>query len=182
VENALNYVRAPAFDPAAMDFYPLPGKCQGPAIDLSLFQTDNDYTLDFNGTIKTSLKSAVVFRGAYAGEGDNPRGWKLLNNVKPPRPPAPKAVPVLVWMSPVSGQIGNAVHVIITGANFQPGATVAFSDSGVSATDVTVASPTEIRATLRIASHAVPGVREVVIRSPSGTSNTSRFQVKATAH
>jgi hypothetical protein len=48
-----------------------------------MFQSDADYTLDFNGMPKTQVRSAVVFRGAYAGEGQNP-GWKLDAAMKAP--------------------------------------------------------------------------------------------------
>jgi hypothetical protein len=88
LENAGRYVKAPAFTIDALDFYPLPGKCRGPAIDLSLFETDEGYRIDFNGTPKVTAKGAV-FRGAYAGEGTNP-GWKLQGGIKPPLVPSPK--------------------------------------------------------------------------------------------
>jgi hypothetical protein len=110
VENAPHYVHAPSFEMGAMDFYPLPGKCQGAATDLSLFQTDEDYVLDFNGMPKTRAKGTVVFRGAYAGEGANP-GWQLQAEVKPPYPPVPHSVPSVVWISPASGHRGTSVRV-----------------------------------------------------------------------
>ena len=83
--RAATYLRSPSFEPGA-DFYPLPGKCQGPPVDLSMFHNDAGYSLDFNGTPKIQAKKAVVFRGAYAGEGENP-GWQLQVGVKPPQPP-----------------------------------------------------------------------------------------------
>lgn len=172
LENAPKYVHAPSFELDEMDFYPLPGKCQGAAIDLSLFPTDEDYTLDFNGTSKTSLKEAVVFRGAYAGEGTNP-GWKLLADIKAPRPPAPNPTPTLVWISPTAGQRGTAVPVTLTGANFAPEAAVAISGAGVKIGDVTVTSGTEIRVTLIIATNAEVGTRSITV----GTSNAVRFQI-----
>ena len=96
-ESAGQHVRTPSFDVSIADFYPLPGKCQGPAIDLSVFQSDTDYSLDFNGAPKPTSKG-VVFRGAYAGAGQNP-GWRLAAALKPPNTPLPK-VPRLVWVSP----------------------------------------------------------------------------------
>jgi len=90
LDNAPKYVKAPSFDPGMMDFYPLPGKCRGPAIDLSLFKTDADYSArDFNG-MPRATNSTVSFRGAYAGEGVNP-GWQLQKEIKPPPPPMPAA-------------------------------------------------------------------------------------------
>ena len=58
-----------------------------------MFQSDADYTLDFNGMPKTQVRSAVVFRGAYAGEGQNP-GWKLGAAMKAP-------VLLSSWRSPL---------------------------------------------------------------------------------
>ena len=85
VDNATKYVRSPSFAGGPKDFYPLKGKCQGPAIDLSDFHTDADYAVDFNGTAKVQAKGGVVFRGAYAGEETNP-GWQLHEG----DPPAPR--------------------------------------------------------------------------------------------
>jgi hypothetical protein len=80
--NATTYVNAPSFTLGVMDFYPLPGQAQGSALDLSAFATDTDYGIDFNGTPKNALRGAIVFRGAYAGQGANP-GWKLQAAIKP---------------------------------------------------------------------------------------------------
>ena len=87
LENAAKYVRAPSFDLDVMDFYPLAGKCTGPSIDLSLFDTDEDSKLDFNGISRIGPKGSL-FRGAYAGDGINP-GWRLQDNLKPPHAPSP---------------------------------------------------------------------------------------------
>jgi hypothetical protein len=177
LENASKYVNTPSFDKGAMDFYPLPSKCQGAAVDLTLFPTDEDYTLDFNGTFKASLKGAVVFRGAYAGEGSNP-GWQLQADMKAPRPPAPNPTPALVWINPASGQKGITTPVTLTGANFAPGTTVTVSGSGVKTGAVTVDSPTQITVPLTIAATAEPGARDIAVSSASGKSNTMKFQIR----
>ncbi len=39
-EDAPKYLKSPSLATDSMDLYPLPGKCQGAPIDLSLFQTD----------------------------------------------------------------------------------------------------------------------------------------------
>ena len=176
LENAPKYVQAPSFDITTMDFYPLPGRCQGASADLSLFPTDEDYTLDFNGTSKTSVKGSVVFRGAYAGEGTNP-GWKPQPDIKAPRPPAPNPTPTLVWISPAIGQKGITTAVMLTGANFTPGATVTVSGSGVKIGAVTVDSATQITTTLTIASASEPGTRNITVSTPSGGSNAVKFQI-----
>lgn len=77
VANAVNYVNSPSFDVGAMNFYPIPGKVEGPRLPLGSFSSDVDYNRDFNGM----MKSPPSFRGAYAGEGTNP-GWKLQDGIK----------------------------------------------------------------------------------------------------
>ncbi len=70
--NAATYVNAPSFTLGSMDFYPKAGKATGAALDLSSVATDTGYDRDFNGT----AKAGFTYRGAYAGEGENP-GWPL---------------------------------------------------------------------------------------------------------
>ena len=172
-ENAAKYVNAPSFKVDAMDLHPLPGKCQGVPLDLSLFQTDTDYTLDFNGTPKTGAAGAVVFRGAYAG-GETNDEWKLQAGIKTPRPPAPNAAPVVVWVSPAAGQRGERFRITITGANFKPGTAVSMGGSGMQLHAVNVESPTQITATLVIAANAESGLHNLTV----GESNPAKFRVK----
>lgn len=78
VTNAANYVTAPSTTLGSMDFYPLAGKCEGTALDLSSVHSETDYDRDFNGT----SKGGFTFRGAYAGSGKNP-GFVLAADVPP---------------------------------------------------------------------------------------------------
>jgi hypothetical protein len=87
------YVVNPSVVLGAMDFYPLAGQCQGPPLDLSAFASELDYDRDFNGT----SKGALLFRGAYAGEGQNP-GFQLTGDLKPLDATAPGT----------GGTVGNA--------------------------------------------------------------------------
>ncbi len=92
VENAGLYVQNPSLVLGAMDFYPRSGQGQG--TDLAYpasFRQHADYNLDFNGDSKGGFR----FRGAYAGDGQNP-GWQLDRGIKgssgggsgePPAPP-----------------------------------------------------------------------------------------------
>lgn len=82
VKSAGNYVKNPTRTLGKMDFYPLPGKCRGDALDLSPFEHENDSGRDFNGTTKD-----FTYRGAYSGEGENP-GWRLDATIKGELPPA----------------------------------------------------------------------------------------------
>jgi hypothetical protein len=177
LENAPKYVHAPSFEIGTMDFYPLPGRCQGAAVDLSLFPTDEDYTLDFNGMPKTGDKGAVNFRGAYAGEGANP-GWQLQAGVKSPRAPLLHPVgPAVVRISPASGHRGTSVRVTLTGANFSPGSAVTISGAGVKTGVVTVDSTTQISATLIITANAEIGSRNLTVSSAFGSS-TTQFKIQ----
>ena len=130
-----------------MDFYPLAGQCQGGPLDLSSFDTDTDFSLDFNGTSKVRARFAGL-PGAYAGEGSNP-GWTLAADMKAPAPPAPKRGATVVWLSPASGQAGSTVQIALTGTDFTPDATLAVSGSGVEVSNVKVESASRITATLK---------------------------------
>jgi MYXO-CTERM domain-containing protein len=78
VAEAAQYVSAPSTVLGEMDFYPLAnGMCQGAALDVAKVVADVDHDRDFNGTAKGGLE----YRGAYAGEGDNP-GWPLGDGIK----------------------------------------------------------------------------------------------------
>jgi hypothetical protein len=177
VARAPEYVRSPAFS-GAMDFYPLAGQCQGAPLDLSSFDTDTDFTVDFNGISKVASKGAAVYRGAYAGEGSNP-GWSLSAGMKAPAPPAPKRGATVVWLTPSAGQAGSTVQIAVTGADFAPESTLAVSGPGVEISEVKVESASRITATLKIAAGAAPGVRGITVRAPTGTSNPANFRINA---
>jgi hypothetical protein len=176
VDQASTYVRSPSFNLDSMDFYPLAGRCQGGPIDLSDFHTDTDYSVDFNGTPKVQAKGAVVYRGAYAGDGGT-TGWQLQADVKPSIPQM--TAPALVWLSPARGRAGSTVQIKLTGANFTTETTLAVSGLGIEVSDVKIASATVITATLRIASGAVPGIHGITVSTPSGNSNPVNFRVNA---
>lgn len=68
---AANYLINPTGSLGQLDLYPKPGMLKGTQIDTSSSQSFLDWNHDFNGDLHNGL-----FRGAYAGEGQNP-GWKL---------------------------------------------------------------------------------------------------------
>jgi hypothetical protein len=177
IEKASLYVNSPSFDVGSMDFYPLPGKCQGVAIDLSPFHADADYTLDFNGTSRAQAKGVVVFRGAYAGEITNP-GWQLRDAIKSPNGSSAKPAATLVWISPASGSVGTSTKVTLTGANFNSSATVA-GGLGITVSNVAVTNATQISASFGIATSAAVGDREVIVIGSSGKSNSLKFRVNS---
>jgi hypothetical protein len=84
VDNATgSFAAAAAFlnDPSGvlpgMDLYPLPGALSGPPEDPTGLAGFTDGDRDFNGAFHPG-----TFRGAYAGEGENP-GWPLALERKP---------------------------------------------------------------------------------------------------
>jgi MYXO-CTERM domain-containing protein len=78
IAAASTYVAAPSATLGQMDFYPLAGKCTGPALDAAKVLGDTDSAIDFNGTNRGDR----TYRGAYSGEGKNP-GWPLGEGEKP---------------------------------------------------------------------------------------------------
>lgn len=62
VTNAGQYVVNPTTDPSTMNFTPLPGQCQGPAVNLSQFSSDTAYNVDFKGATRPSSDTSY---GAY---------------------------------------------------------------------------------------------------------------------
>jgi hypothetical protein len=174
--NATKYVASPSTDAGTMNFFPLPGKCQGSPIDLSIFHTDTDYALDFNGTVKAQHKGAAVYRGAYAGEGINAAPG-LLEGRKPPRPPRPESAIAAVWLNPAVFRSGSKTRVSIAGANFAPNATVTVDGGGVAVTRVNIVGPTQLTATLTIDPGA-SGSRTLTVRASEGMSNVLRFRIQ----
>lgn len=173
--QAASYVTSPSFELGSFDFFPLAGKCQGAPLDLSDFHTDTRYAVDFNGTPKVKAKGAVVYRGAYAGDGANP-GWRPAADLPPPVVPA--AAPAIVWAEPLRGSPDSAVHIKLTGANFRAGSTIAITGTAIDVQDLKVISATEITATLRIAPAAARDIRTITVNSPAGVSNPVKFRVQ----
>ncbi len=74
IANASLYVVNPSTALDAMDFTPLPGQCQGPAVDLGAFAADVDYNLDLNGAIRPDRDTSY---GAIEGAGSAPRSLAI---------------------------------------------------------------------------------------------------------
>jgi hypothetical protein len=67
--NASNYLVNPMGSLGVLDLYPQTGMLTGSALDTSSFNTYQDWNRDFNYEVHNGL-----FRGAYAGSGQN-TGW-----------------------------------------------------------------------------------------------------------
>jgi hypothetical protein len=178
-ENAKRYVAAPSREAGAADFYPLKGQCIGAPLDLSMFHTDVDYAADFNGTPKVRAAGAVVYRGAYAGDGVNP-GWRLQADFKEVKART-DGVPVLAWISPAGVAVGTNRKVAISGMNFSPESAISVSGAGVSVGDVKVESSTEMTALVTVGATAAAGVRDVVVSTGESRSDPLTFRVNGHA-
>src|SRR5437867_4251163 len=88
---------------------------------------------------------------------------------------APRIVSVRS-ISPVQFTAGDPPAAAqITGVNFQPGAQVSFSGTGVTAQVTNVATGgNSISATIAAAANAAPGPRNVIVTNPDGSSNQNQ--------
>jgi hypothetical protein len=74
-------------------------------------------------------------------------------------------------VAPNQGAVGATVPITITGSGFVAGATLS-AGAGITVSNVTVGSATQLTATLAIASGAVPGARNVIVTNSGGGSAT----------
>jgi len=91
-----------------------------------------------------------------------------------------QAAPTLTSLSPASGAQNTAPSVTLTGTNFTSGATVNVSNSGITVSNVVVASPTQITATFTIGASAT-GSANVTVTTGGGTSSAATFTVSPAA-
>lgn len=83
----------------------------------------------------------------------------------------PAVAPVVNGVSPDQGSKNQRITVVISGSNFEAGATVDFG-SQISVQSVTVDSATSITCRIRINKKASSGPRDVTVSNPSGGSDT----------
>ncbi|MBV8960543.1 MAG: IPT/TIG domain-containing protein, partial [Actinobacteria bacterium] len=84
------------------------------------------------------------------------------------------AAPTVSNITPNTGAQGSTIqNVNIAGTGFANGATPSFSGTGVTVSNVTFNSPTQITATVTIASNAPVGARDVIVTNPDG--GTGKF-------
>jgi hypothetical protein len=88
------------------------------------------------------------------------------------------SAPTLTSLSPSSGQRPSNIGVALNGTNFVTGATaVSVSGTGVTVTNVMVASSLSLAADFNIAADAAGGTRTVTVTTENGTSNGLPFTV-----
>jgi hypothetical protein len=87
------------------------------------------------------------------------------------------APPTLTSISPNNGAQRQSVPVTLTGTNFVAGANIALSGTGITVSNRTVVSATQITATFAIAANAATGAQNVTVTTPGGTSGAQPFTV-----
>src|SRR4029077_12477305 len=85
--------------------------------------------------------------------------------------------PTLTSISPNNGVQGQSVPVTLTGTNFIAGATIGLSGAGITVSNTTVASVTQITATFTIAANAPTGAQNITVTTSGGTSGVQLFTV-----
>jgi Ice-binding-like/Bacterial Ig-like domain/Quinohemoprotein amine dehydrogenase, alpha subunit domain III len=91
------------------------------------------------------------------------------------------AKPTLTSIAPSSGVQGAAVTVTLMGTNFMAGSTISLSSTGITVSNLMVASNTSITATFTIAANAPIGAQNVTVMSASKTSGSQMFTVNSGA-
>src|SRR5215475_10872343 len=81
-------------------------------------------------------------------------------------------VPSVGSVSPNQGAPAAVVPVTINGAGFVSGSTVSLSPTGVTASNVSLVSATQLTATLTVAAGAATGGRDLTVTNPNGGSGT----------
>src|SRR5579872_2903710 len=84
----------------------------------------------------------------------------------------PAPAPGVTSVSPTSALQGQAIPVVITGSNFQIGATCSFSAAGITVNSCIFNSATKLTANISISSTATLGAGNVTVTNPDAQSNT----------
>jgi len=88
------------------------------------------------------------------------------------------AAPSLTSITPNSGAQGASVNVTLAGANFVVGATqISDSNPGVTVSNQSVVSATQMTATFAIAAAASPGATNATVTTAGGASNAVAFTI-----
>ncbi len=122
-----------------------------------------------SGTPVTSGAASFTLKVSDASGATASAAFALTVN------PAP--LPTITSIKPSSGTQGTSVPVSIVGTNFAPGASISISNSGVTVSNVVVASATQITAAFTIAADATLGAANVVATTPQGTTLPAVFTV-----
>ena len=87
------------------------------------------------------------------------------------------APPTLTSISPNNGVQGQSVPVTLTGTNFIAGAAIGVSGAGITVSNTTMASTTQITATFTIAANAATGAQNITVTSSGSLTTAVTFTV-----
>ncbi|MFN3650332.1 MAG: PPC domain-containing protein [Armatimonadota bacterium] len=91
--------------------------------------------------------------------------------------PAAAQVPAVSFVHPSGGQAGTSAAVTVGGGNLQGATSIVVSGSGVEAAITKNDNGGALPVELKIAADAEPGIREIRVVTPRGTSNAGRIVV-----
>ncbi|TMA70495.1 MAG: hypothetical protein E6J77_27280, partial [Deltaproteobacteria bacterium] len=127
------------------------------------------------GVLKQAAPSASVTQILTALQTTGPLITDSDSGVTKPRIRIDQAlgvlVPAVTSITPPQGTAGAAVAVTLAGSGFATGATVS-AGAGITVSNVSVVSATQLTATLTIAAGASPGGRDVSVINPGGGTGT----------
>jgi len=87
--------------------------------------------------------------------------------------------PVLSNIVPRGGQRGTEVEVVFTGQRLEDAQQLMIYEPGIEVAEFAVASPTQVKAKLKIAADCGLGTKHIRIRSATGISDLRTFRVGA---
>lgn len=93
--------------------------------------------------------------------------------------PALAASPVLSTILPRGGQRGTEVEVTFNGQRFEDAQALMIYEPGIEVTEFAIASPTQVKARLKIAADCPLGTKHIRVRAASGLSSLRTFRVGA---
>jgi hypothetical protein len=126
-------------------------------------------TVDVGNTTSTVLQGLQdCTRYYFAVSAYNQAGESALSTEA-----SSVARPVISNVAPPGAQQGQQLAVAFSGTNFDSGATVQFSGSGIQVTSVAVASCASLTAQISIGATAATGARSVTITNPGGAQGTA---------
>ncbi len=138
----------------------------GVTVNSCTFNSATQLTANISITAKASV-------GAYDVTVTNPDGQaNTLTNGFTVTAASPAPAPILNSVNPNSGAPGQTLaSVILTGSNFQSGATCSFG-TGITVNSCTFNSATQFTASIAISTSATAGAHNVTVTNPGSQSST----------
>jgi hypothetical protein len=130
-------------------------------------------TVIIDTSAAVGTRDVNVFNGAPGGGvATLPGAFTVVNNPSP----------TLTSLTPGSGTVLQRLSLVFTGSNFFDGATTVYMGDGIEVDTITVTSPAQLAASVRITGSAAGGTRNVYVSNDppgGGNSGTKTFHVNA---